>query len=45
MNQKLTIHKDERGVLMEVFKIPDFGQIHYSTSLPGAVRGNHYHTD
>ena len=29
---------------MEIFKIPNVGQIHYSVSVSGAVRGNHYHT-
>lgn len=29
---------------MEVFKIPGFGQVSYSTTKPGVVRGNHYHT-
>jgi UDP-2-acetamido-2,6-beta-L-arabino-hexul-4-ose reductase len=44
MNQKLTIHKDERGALVEIFKIPNIGQIFYATAVPGAIRGNHYHT-
>jgi len=44
MNKKLEIKEDERGKLIEVFKIPNFGQILYSTSRPGVVRGNHYHT-
>ena len=44
MNQKLVIKEDERGRLMEVFKVPDVGQVFYTTSVPGAVRGNHYHT-
>jgi UDP-2-acetamido-2,6-beta-L-arabino-hexul-4-ose reductase len=44
MNQKLVIHKDERGKLVEIFKIPKVGQFFYSISLPGAIRGNHYHT-
>lgn len=43
MNQKLEIKKDERGGLIEIFKIPGFGQVHYSTSKPGVLRGNHYH--
>lgn len=43
-NIKLEIKEDERGKLIEVFKMPDFGQIVYSTSKPGVVRGNHYHT-
>ena len=44
MDQKLTIHKDERGELVEIFKIPNVGQTFYATSVPGAIRGNHYHT-
>ena len=44
MNKKLEIKEDERGKLIEIFKIPDFGQVLYSTSKPGVVRGNHYHT-
>jgi len=44
MNKKLEIKEDERGKLIEIFKIPNFGQIFYSTSNPGVIRGNHYHT-
>jgi|SRR3989344_2003175 len=44
MNQKLEIKTDERGSLIEIFKIPAIGQVFYSTSKPGIVRGNHYHT-
>lgn len=44
MNEKLEIKKDERGSLVEVFKMPGFGQVLYSTSKSGIVRGNHYHT-
>lgn len=44
MNKKLEIKKDERGNFVEVFKIPNFGQVSYSTTKPGVVRGNHYHT-
>lgn len=44
MDEKLEVKKDERGSLVEIFKIPDVGQVFYSTSLPGVVRGNHYHT-
>lgn len=40
---KLEINKDERGELVEVFKVPGFGQVNYVTCKPGAVRGNHYH--
>lgn len=44
MNQKLEIKTDERGGLMEVFKIPEAGQVFYSTTKPNVTRGNHYHT-
>lgn len=44
MNKRLKIKTDERGKLVEVFKIPDVGQVFYSTSHPGIIRGNHYHT-
>jgi len=44
MNKKLEIKEDERGKLIEIFKIPQFGQVVYSTSKAGVVRGNHYHT-
>ena len=43
-NKKLEIKKDERGKLIEIFKIPGDGQIFYSTTKPGITRGNHYHT-
>jgi len=44
MIEKLQIHQDERGKLIEIFKIPNIGQIFYSTTKPGFIRGNHYHT-
>jgi len=44
VNKKLEVKKDDRGKLIEVFKIPGFGQVLYSTSKPGVLRGNHYHT-
>jgi len=44
MTEDLLIKEDPRGKLIEIFKIPNFGQIHYSTSKPGVIRGNHYHT-
>ena len=40
---KIETKKDERGKLIEVFKIPGVGQVNYSTSKPGVIRGNHYH--
>jgi UDP-2-acetamido-2,6-beta-L-arabino-hexul-4-ose reductase len=44
MNEKLEVKQDERGKLIEIFKIPGVGQVFYSTTKPGVVRGNHYHT-
>lgn len=46
MSEILEIKKDERGNLVEMFKFPNpvTGQFFYSTSKPGVVRGNHYHT-
>jgi UDP-2-acetamido-2,6-beta-L-arabino-hexul-4-ose reductase len=41
---KLEVKQDNRGILVEVFKNPGFGQIHYITSKPGVIRGKHYHT-
>lgn len=43
MGEKLEIKSDNRGSLMEIFKIPSFGQVFYSVSKPGMIRGNHYH--
>lgn len=42
--QKPTIHSDNRGMLFEVVKQEQGGQTFYSTTKPGIVRGNHYHT-
>ncbi|MFY9462102.1 MAG: hypothetical protein WAP51_02780 [Candidatus Sungiibacteriota bacterium] len=43
MGEKLEMKRDERGYLIELFKIPGVGQVFYSTSKPGITRGNHYH--
>lgn len=42
--ERLKIHKDERGKLIEIFKFPKCGQIYFSTTRPGFTRANHYHT-
>lgn len=34
---------DERGSLFEIIKSDDFGQMFFSKTKPGVVRGNHYH--
>jgi UDP-2-acetamido-2,6-beta-L-arabino-hexul-4-ose reductase len=39
-----TVHTDERGGLYEVIKLAKGGQVFFSTTRPGVVRGNHYHT-
>lgn len=36
-------HSDERGVLAEMLKSANFGQIFVSHTKPGITRGNHYH--
>ncbi|MFC1675821.1 NAD-dependent epimerase/dehydratase family protein [Planctomycetota bacterium] len=38
------LHLDQRGSLFEVVKQEDSGQIFFSVTKPGVVRGNHYHT-
>jgi UDP-2-acetamido-2,6-beta-L-arabino-hexul-4-ose reductase len=45
MSENLIINKDGRGNLIEIFKFsePQIGQIFFSTSKPGVIRGNHYH--
>ncbi len=40
----MEIKGDERGNFIEVFKLPECGQVSYSTTKPGIIRGNHYHT-
>lgn len=42
--EKKEIKKDARGGLVELFKFPESGQVIYSTTRPGEIRGNHYHT-
>jgi len=46
-SEKLKKHEDARGYLVEIIRkdeiAEDIGQIHFSVSKPGAVRGNHYH--
>lgn len=38
------IHEDARGFLMECVRQEIGGQVFFSTTRPGVVRGNHYHT-
>ena len=41
-------HTDERGWLVEILRDDEIKeeikQVYFSTSKPGAIRGNHYHT-
>lgn len=39
----LQLHADQRGDLFEVIKSKNVGQIFISTTVPGIVRGNHFH--
>lgn len=41
--EKLKIHSDKRGKLIEVFKFPKCGQVFFATTRPGFIRGNHFH--
>lgn len=38
------VYADERGHLFEVIKMANGGQIFFSTTKPGVIRGDHYHT-
>jgi len=42
--QQAEVHADERGRLFEVLKLAQGGQVFFSTTRPGVIRGNHYHT-
>ena len=44
LRQPLDVHEDERGRLMEYVRMASGGQVFFSTTLPGVVRGNHFHT-
>lgn len=37
------VHRDERGVFVEMLKTPDSGQFSFFTAHPGITRGGHYH--
>lgn len=41
---KLIQHRDSRGTFVETIKLGIGGQVSFSTTLPGIIRGNHYHT-
>jgi len=36
-------HQDSRGTFYEIVKTKDSGQFSLSTTVPGVLRGNHYH--
>lgn len=38
------LHTDDRGSLVEVIKLSSGGQVFFSTTKPGVIRGNHFHT-
>lgn len=39
----LEVKKDQRGSLVEAFKLPNDGQVFYVIINPHETRGNHYH--
>ncbi len=39
----MEMKKDDRGMLFELIKSENFGQIFVSTTHPGVTRGNHFH--
>ena len=41
---KFTQHTDPRGAFVEVIRLGIGGQCSFSTTVPGIIRGNHYHT-
>jgi UDP-2-acetamido-2,6-beta-L-arabino-hexul-4-ose reductase len=38
------VHRDDRGQLFEILRMAGGGQIFFSTTKPGVIRGNHFHT-
>jgi UDP-2-acetamido-2,6-beta-L-arabino-hexul-4-ose reductase len=38
------VHRDARGALFEILRLAGGGQIFFSTTKPGVVRGNHFHS-
>ncbi|MEX0642662.1 MAG: NAD-dependent epimerase/dehydratase family protein [Pirellulales bacterium] len=38
------VHRDDRGQLFEILRMASGGQIFFSTTKPGVIRGNHFHT-
>jgi quercetin dioxygenase-like cupin family protein len=42
-NDGLEIHRDERGIIADVFYGANLNHVAIIESQPGAIRGNHYH--
>lgn len=42
--RKMTLNTDNRGIFVEIIRLGTGGQISFSTTKPGVVRGNHFHT-
>ncbi|MCH7398340.1 NAD-dependent epimerase/dehydratase family protein [Belliella sp. DSM 107340] len=42
--RKFIQHIDNRGAFVEVIRLGIGGQVSYSTTVPGIIRGNHFHT-
>lgn len=42
--RKYQLHTDARGSFVELIRLGSGGQVSYSTTAPGILRGNHYHT-
>ena len=38
------VHADHRGELFEIIRMAGGGQVFFSTTKPGVIRGNHFHT-
>jgi UDP-2-acetamido-2,6-beta-L-arabino-hexul-4-ose reductase len=38
------VHSDARGKLFEILRMAGGGQIFFSTTKPGVIRGNHFHS-
>jgi UDP-2-acetamido-2,6-beta-L-arabino-hexul-4-ose reductase len=38
------VHRDERGQLFEILRLAGGGQVFFSSTKPGVIRGNHFHT-
>lgn len=38
------VRKDDRGQLFEIIRLANGGQVFFSTTKPGVIRGNHFHT-